>query len=99
MSWALIYTKKFKASDYRDKIYPVMNFVDPANLRLQFDYHLSVEEVYITSATQLIETRDYPILLHSILLASDFEIARQHFHLGCQISAPAHLAYMSRVAL
>ena len=64
MSWALIYTKNFKASDYRDKIYAVMNFVDSATLRLQVDYNLSVEEVYVSSATELIEIEDYPILLH-----------------------------------
>ena len=64
MSWALIYTKNFKASDYRDKIYAVMNFVDPAKLRLKVDYNSSVEEVYIASATELIEMNDYPILLH-----------------------------------
>ena len=64
MSWALIYTKNFKATDYRDKIYAVMNFIGPANIRLHFDYTLSVEEVYITSAMDLLEISDYPILLH-----------------------------------
>ena len=41
-----------------------MNFVDSATLRLQVDYNLSVEEVYVSSATKLIEIEDYPILLH-----------------------------------
>lgn len=47
MSWALIYTKNFKAADYRDKIYAIMNFADPANLGLQPDYECPLEEVYI----------------------------------------------------
>ena len=64
MSWVLIYTKSFEATDHRDKIYAVINFVDPANLRLHFDYKLSVEEVYITCAASLIDVDDYPILLH-----------------------------------
>lgn len=37
VSWALIYTKNFKATDYRDKIYAVINLADPGNLGLQPD--------------------------------------------------------------
>lgn len=64
ISWALIYTKNFKATDYRDKIYAVMNFADPTNLGLQPDYECPLDEVYTSYATKLIEQSDYPILLH-----------------------------------
>lgn len=29
MSWGLIYTQNFKATDHRDKIYAVMNIAEP----------------------------------------------------------------------
>ncbi|KAK3174913.1 hypothetical protein OEA41_002159 [Lepraria neglecta] len=65
MSWALIYTKNFKASDYRDKLYAVLNFADrTAHPDLQPDYECPLEEVYLSYATKLIEQSDYPILLH-----------------------------------
>ena len=64
MSWALIYTKNFNASDHRDKNYAVMNFADPADLDLKPDYEYPLENVYISYATRLIERSDYPLLLH-----------------------------------
>ena len=64
MSWALIYTKNFKATEHRDKIYAVMNFAEPANLGLEPDYECPLDEVYTSCAAKLIEQNEYPIILH-----------------------------------
>lgn len=64
ISWALIYTKDFKASDYRDKIYAVLNFADPTVLCVQPDYGCPLEEVYLSYAMELIERDNYLLLLH-----------------------------------
>ena len=64
MSWALIYTKNFKATEHRDKIYAVMNFAEPANLGLEPNYECPLDEVYTSCAAKLIEQNEYPIILH-----------------------------------
>ncbi|KAM0798221.1 hypothetical protein BDR22DRAFT_891528 [Usnea florida] len=64
MSWALIYMRDFKATEHRDKIYAVMNFVEPANLGLEPDYECPLDEVYTSCAAKLIEQNEYPIILH-----------------------------------
>lgn len=45
MSWAMIYTKNFNASDHRDKIFAVLNLADRTDLDLQPDYDYHLEEV------------------------------------------------------